>query len=213
REELAGVPDDVRIAGVLEGGRLRQLELEEPGIERAASRPLFDQPAALDVAVPVRGAALTQGDRMDHPVAIEPVVAAVRFIRRVRTVAVIGAVQVARDLPQHLEIVGLALQAPGGEVALQEGVQLGFAGRHAEPSEPRSDAGRERRWNGAGRVSCVIMASRTSLAAGAPGCQNPAMTREVTPCTAHQKAAVASSMGTRSRPTAAIAATRRRRPS
>src|SRR5205823_13126362 len=128
-EELAGASDDVLIAVVLEGWRLRQLGLEETGIGRTASRPLLDQPAALDVAVPVRGAALTQGDRIDHPVAIEPVVAAVRFIRRVRTVAVIGAVQGARDLPQHLEIVAPALQAPAREVALQEPVRLGSAGR------------------------------------------------------------------------------------
>src|SRR5438128_2079817 len=182
-------------------------------MERAAGRPLLDQPAVLDVAVPVRGAALAQRDRVDHAVAVEPVVAAERLVRRVRTVPVVGAVQVARDLAQHLEVVGLALEAPGGEVALQEGVQLGLTGCHADPSEPRGGGGLDGRRSGAGRVSCAIMASRTSRAGGAPGCQNPAIMSDVTPCTADQKAAVASSMGARSRPTAAMAATRRRSPS
>jgi len=54
------------------------------------------------------------------------------------------------------------------------------------------------------------MASRTSASAGEPGFQKPAIVSEVTPCIADQKAAVASSTGGSSRPTAAIAATRRR---
>ena len=127
------MPDDVRVAGVLDDRELGGLELEEPPEEGAARRLFLPEPAAHHVAVAVGGAALVERDRVDHPVAVEPVVAAERREGGVRTAAVVGAVQLAGNLPDDGEVPGLAFRGPGREVSLQEGV-WSRVGRHGAAS-------------------------------------------------------------------------------
>ncbi|MFC7656384.1 hypothetical protein ACFQV8_07690 [Pseudonocardia benzenivorans] len=61
---------------------------------------------------------------MDHAVAVEPVVAARRVETPVRAVAQVDAVEIARDLADHLEVVGGDLVADGREDPEQVGVVL-----------------------------------------------------------------------------------------
>ena len=59
-------------------------------------------------------------------------------------------------------------------------------------------------------MSSASIASRTSAMAGESGFQKPAISSDVTPWTADQKAAVACSIGGPNRPAAATAVTLRR---
>src|SRR5207237_6388999 len=121
-EEPSRMPDDVRVAGVLEGGNLGGLELEEPAVERAARLLLLPEPAAQHVAVPVDGVAVLERDGVDHAVAVEPVIAAERREGGIGTIAEVGAVQLARNLSRDREVPDLAFSAPGREVALEKGI-------------------------------------------------------------------------------------------
>ena len=115
---------------------------------------------------------------MDHPIAVEPVVAADGLVGRIWSIAVVGAIQLARDLADDLEIVGIAFHSPWGEVALQERVQIGFTGRHRTLLSRR----RLRRPRGrARRVSSTNIASRTKPITGESTSQKPATSNDVTP--------------------------------
>ena len=132
REQLTRMPDDVRVAGVLETRNLRGLELEQAAVERAACLLLLAEPAAQDVAVPVARAPVVERDGVDHSVAVEPVIAAERRECGIRAVSVIGAVQLARDPSDDREVARRAFGTPGREVVLEEHVRTRFSG-HGRP--------------------------------------------------------------------------------
>src|SRR5205807_9153855 len=162
REQAPGVPHDVRVAGVLEAGRLARVDVEEAGEEPAARAALLLETGGEHVAVSVVRAPVAERDGVDHAVAVVPVIAPGRLERGVRPVAVVGAGEFVWDAAGHLEVLGHALHAPGGEVALQERVHLRFATCHGRfPFWPR---GRARRPAGA-VVSWAINPSRRSATA------------------------------------------------
>src|SRR5438093_582330 len=164
REQSPGVPHDVRVAGVLEAWRLARVDVEEPREEPAAGGALLLQAGAQHVAVAVVRAPIGERDGVDHAVAVEPVVAPGRLEGRVRSVAVVGAVQLPGNPAADLEVPGYALHAPGSEVALQEDVHLRFATYHGRfPFWPR---GRRARRAAAAVVSWAINPSRRSATAG-----------------------------------------------
>src|SRR5207245_5443459 len=163
REEAAGVPDDVRVAGVLEARRLARVDVEEPGEESAARGALLLETGGQHVAVPVVRASVAERDGVDHAVAVEPVIAPGRLEGGVGAVTVVGAGELVWDAAGHREVLGHALHAPGGEVALQERVHLRFATCHGRfPFWPR---GRRARRPAGAVVSWAINPSRKSATA------------------------------------------------
>jgi hypothetical protein len=130
RQQLAGVKDDVGVGRDLEARLLAGRDLQQTREQRLARGALLFETVALHPAIAVRGAAFTQRDGVDHAVAVEPVVAAGRLVRRIGSVAVEGPVQLAWDGPDHLEIVGRSLLAPRREVPLQKWVGIRFACGH-----------------------------------------------------------------------------------
>src|SRR5262249_33282284 len=153
---------------------------------------------ALHPAIAVRRAAVMQRDRVDHPVAVEPVIAPHRLVRGVRAVPIVRPIQLAGQLALDLQVRRLARHAPRRAVTLEEPIVVGFAG-HRDP--PR--AARVR----VGVVRCAIIASRTWCTAGSLRRTKPAITSVVTPWTAAQNAGAASCTGMRSRPASAIVCT------
>ena len=119
REIAIGVADDVRVRRVLHEARLGHDlgwwhdELAEAA-EHGTAFSLFDaQAGALDEAVAVRRAPVAQLDGVDHPVAVEQVVAAQRWERRVRAVAHVDALQGVGDPSFDLEVIDHELVADG----------------------------------------------------------------------------------------------------
>src|SRR6184192_976982 len=99
------MPDDVRVGGILEARCLGQRQAQEAREDRFASPTLLEEPFAPDVAISVERATVFEPDRVNHPVAVEPVVAPRGLVGGVRSVAVVGAVQITGNLADDLEIL------------------------------------------------------------------------------------------------------------
>src|SRR5258706_3244162 len=103
REQAIRVPDERRVGGVL-GDALWVVELlplEQPRPERAAALALELEGARANRAVAVAGASALDAHRVQHAVAVEPVMPPERRELRVRPVADEEAVELARQLAQH----------------------------------------------------------------------------------------------------------------
>src|SRR5262245_35349300 len=122
--------DDVGVGGVLEAGHGVRAECEQPAVQRAPRVPLLTEAVAQDVAPAIVCHAVAQRDRVDHPVAVEPVVRTARLERRIGPVAQKRARELGRYPSLDLEVLADALDAPGSEVALEEGVHLRFSRTH-----------------------------------------------------------------------------------
>ena len=110
-EELAPVENEIRVARVLQRS---QRQVARDGLQDA--RPdrvtglLFEREAArAHVPVFVPGAPALQVNRVDHPVAVEPVIPALRREPRVGAVSRVHPEEVRRELALHLQIAVRAL--------------------------------------------------------------------------------------------------------
>ena len=97
---------DVGVRGVLLGspGGLSRGDSMMPCQSGAPALALALEAVGADPAVAVGRLPVGDVDRVDHPVAVEPVVAAVRLVLWVGTVADVDAVQVVGDLAHDLEV-------------------------------------------------------------------------------------------------------------
>ncbi len=131
REELVRVGDDVGVGGVLEDAALldqlggRELEVEDSAEQRRVCLSLVKEPRCFDPPVPVARSAPVEVDGVDHPVAVEPVVATQWCELRVGAVAHVHARQLRRDLPGHGQVVHVQFVVHRGENAGHELTDLG----------------------------------------------------------------------------------------
>ena len=121
----------------------RRHALPDPG----ALGPLLAQALGVDEAVAVGRPSVVELDGMDHAVAVEDVIGRrIGHIDRIRTDAEEVAVQVGRDLADHLDALGGGLVAHRRVVAAQEGIEdfggLGLR-RHARTSRMNGPGGRK----------------------------------------------------------------------
>ena len=113
RERNTVVHDDVGARRVLHPGarapavgprRCRRV-LGEPGPQRPAGVLLRDEAVGADESVAVEGLSVSESDGMHHRVTVERVIDLQRRMDRVLGVAQVDAVEVVRNLADHLAVV------------------------------------------------------------------------------------------------------------
>ena len=142
-QQPAPVPDDIGVGepvgldALCDGVGVHRVE----GIEQAAPLAALQRPLhRARPAVPVPHAAVPDAEHVQHAVAGEPVVVAARRELRVGAVAVVGDVEIGRQLAAHDDVVDVALHADGREVPGELRV-VGVGDGHGRASAGAANAG------------------------------------------------------------------------